>query len=145
MSTTDHSFDIFISTHCFVTMNCTFSYINSVMRSVLWSRTYIRNPFQAWKTLRLNLAQNTNIMEIPHHRKILFHRSVLIKMDLSLKGCFLFLLLRTFCCSGVGVTKPIFPNLLFSNFSKQSNQRLPVWYHIYIWHVSPQLSCGDTW
>ena len=25
------------------------------------------------------------------------------------------------------------------------SQWLPVWYHIHIWQVSPQLSCGDTW
>ena len=36
------------------------------------------------------------------------------------------------------------PFRYFPNFS-QSNQQFPVWYHIHIWQVSPQLSCGDTW
>ena len=45
----------------------------------------------------------------------------------------------------VGVTKPIFSVRLFPNSFKQSNQRLPVWYHVYIWQVSLQLSCRDTW
>ena len=47
---------------------------------------------------------------------------------------------------GLGVTKPIFSVPLFSHFfSEWSKQRLPVGYQVYIWQVSPQRSCGDTW
>ena len=45
---------------------------------------------------------------------------------------------------GVGVTKPISSVPLFSNFSALSNHTLAIEYHVYIWQVSPQLSCGDT-
>ena len=47
--------------------------------------------------------------------------------------------------SGVGVTKPISPvPWFFLNFSLLSKHILTVKYRIYIWQVSPQLSCGDT-
>ena len=32
----------------------------------------------------------------------------------------------------------------FPNFSALLKHILPTWYHVYIWQVSPQLSCGDT-
>ena len=32
----------------------------------------------------------------------------------------------------------------FPNFSALSKQTLAIEYHLYIWQVSPQLSCGDT-
>ena len=51
----------------------------------------------------------------------------------------------SYCSPGVGVTKPIFSVPLFSQFSEWSKQWLPVWYHVHIWQVSAQLSCGDTW
>ena len=44
----------------------------------------------------------------------------------------------------VGVTKPIFSVPLFSIFPLLSKQTLAIEYHVYIWQVLPQLSCGDT-
>ena len=46
--------------------------------------------------------------------------------------------------AGVGVTKPIFSVPLFSTFPLLSKQTVAIEYHVYIWQVSPQLSCGDT-
>ena len=46
--------------------------------------------------------------------------------------------------SGVGVTKPISSIPLFSSFSTSPKHTLAIEYHVYIWRVSPQLSCGDT-
>ena len=45
--------------------------------------------------------------------------------------------------SGVGVTKPISSVPLFSEFLEMSKESLAIEYHVYIWQVSPQLSCGD--
>ena len=45
---------------------------------------------------------------------------------------------------GVGVTKPIFSVPLFSTFSVIVKKALDIEYRVYIWQVSPQLSCGDT-
>ena len=36
------------------------------------------------------------------------------------------------------------PFRYFPNFSALLKHILPTWYHVYIWQVSPQLSCGDT-
>ena len=46
--------------------------------------------------------------------------------------------------SGVGVTKPISSVPLFPKFSALLKNTLTVKYRVYIWQVSPQLSCGDT-
>ena len=46
--------------------------------------------------------------------------------------------------SGVGVTKPISSVPLFSHFLALSEHTLAIEYHVYIWQVSPQLSCGAT-
>ena len=46
--------------------------------------------------------------------------------------------------AGVGVTKPISSVPLFPRFSPLSKHWLPIEYHVYIWQMSPQLSCGDT-
>ena len=51
---------------------------------------------------------------------------------------------NAFRITGVGVTKPIFSVPLFSTFPLLSKQTLAIEYHVYIWQVSPQLSCGDT-
>ena len=45
---------------------------------------------------------------------------------------------------GVGVTKPIFSVPLFSRFSVIVKKTLAIEYRVYIWQLSPQLSCGDT-
>ena len=37
------------------------------------------------------------------------------------------------------------PFRYFPNYSEWYKQWLPEWYQVYIWQVSPQLSCGDTW
>ena len=47
--------------------------------------------------------------------------------------------------SEVGVTKPISSVPPFLLFSTLSIYTLAIEYHVYIWQVSPQLSCGDTW
>ena len=44
---------------------------------------------------------------------------------------------------GVGVTKPISSVPLFSEILVMSEETLAIEYHVYIWQVSPQLSCGD--
>ena len=49
-----------------------------------------------------------------------------------------------FISSGVGVTEPISSIPLLSNFSTSLKYMSPIEYHIYIWQVSLQLSCGDT-
>ena len=46
--------------------------------------------------------------------------------------------------SGVGVTKPISSVPFFPKFSALSKHTLDIGYHVYIWQVSPQLSCGGT-
>ena len=45
---------------------------------------------------------------------------------------------------GVGVTKPISSVPLFSEFSSNVKTNVSYRYHVYIWQVSPQLSCVDT-
>ena len=47
--------------------------------------------------------------------------------------------------SDVGVTKSISPVPLFSSFSTSPNHTLAIENHIYIWRVSPQLSCDGTY
>ena len=44
----------------------------------------------------------------------------------------------------MGVTKPIVLFRFFPNFSPLSKYTLDFEYHVYIWQVSPQLSCGDN-
>ena len=44
----------------------------------------------------------------------------------------------------MGVTKPISSVPLFSYFSASLKYTLAIKYHVYIWQVLPQLSCGDT-
>ena len=51
---------------------------------------------------------------------------------------------QTACWSGVGVTKPISSVPLFSDFFNIVKLCQAIEYHVYIWQVSPQLSCGDT-
>ena len=45
---------------------------------------------------------------------------------------------------GVGVTKPISPFRYFPYILPLSKHWLHFEYHVHIWQVSPQLSCGDT-
>ena len=45
---------------------------------------------------------------------------------------------------GWGVLSQFPPFLHFLKFSSLSKRTLDLEYHIYIWQVSPQLSCGDT-
>ena len=42
-----------------------------------------------------------------------------------------------------GLFMPIFTSLYLPNFSESSEHLLPIEYHIHIWHVLSQLSCGD--
>ena len=51
----------------------------------------------------------------------------------------------SFGVQGVEVTNPIFSVSLFSHFFWMIKNWIPRWYHVHIWQVSPQLSCGDTW
>ena len=45
---------------------------------------------------------------------------------------------------GWGLLSQFSPFRYFPNFSALLKHILPTWYHVYIWQVSPQLSCGDT-
>ena len=45
---------------------------------------------------------------------------------------------------GWGLLSQFFPFRYFLNFSSLSKHTLAVKYRVYIWQVSPQLSCGDT-
>ena len=45
---------------------------------------------------------------------------------------------------GWGLLSQFPPFRYFPNFSALSKQTLAIEYHVYIWQVSPQLSCGDT-
>ena len=45
---------------------------------------------------------------------------------------------------GWGLLSHISPFRYFPIFSALLKHTLPTEYHIYIWQVSPQLSCGDT-
>ena len=45
---------------------------------------------------------------------------------------------------GWGLLSQFLPFRYFPNFSALSKQTLAIEYHVYIWQVSPQLSCGDT-
>ena len=46
---------------------------------------------------------------------------------------------------GWGLLSRIPPFRYFLNFAALSKHTLAIIYHVYIWQVSPQLSCGDTW
>ena len=48
-------------------------------------------------------------------------------------------------CQGWGLLRQFSPFCYFPKFSEWSKQCLAAWYHVHIWQVSPQLSCGDTW
>ena len=48
------------------------------------------------------------------------------------------------CSSGVGLLSQFPPFRYFPNFSGWWKRTLAIEYHVYIWQVSPQLSCGDT-
>ena len=52
---------------------------------------------------------------------------------------------KLFSQPGVGVTKSPFFNFSVTKFSILQQYLLDYLNHIYIWHVSPQLSCGDTY
>ena len=43
-----------------------------------------------------------------------------------------------------GLLSQLPPFRYFPNFSALSKHTLDIKYHVYIWQVSPQLSCGDT-
>ena len=43
-----------------------------------------------------------------------------------------------------GLLSQFSPFRYFPHFPLLSKQTLAIEYHVYIWHVSPQLSCGDT-
>ena len=45
---------------------------------------------------------------------------------------------------GWGLPSQILPFRYFFNFAALSKHTLAIVYHVYIWQVSPQLSCGDT-
>ena len=45
---------------------------------------------------------------------------------------------------GWGLLSQFPPFRYFPNFSKSPKHTLAIEYHVYIWQVSPQLSCGDT-
>ena len=50
-----------------------------------------------------------------------------------------------FCIvQGWGLLRQFPPFRYFANFSALSKQTLAIEYPVYIWQVSPQLSCGDT-
>ena len=46
--------------------------------------------------------------------------------------------------SGVGLLNQFPPSRYFLKFSALSKHTLCIEYHVYIWQVSPQPSCGDT-
>ena len=48
------------------------------------------------------------------------------------------------CIQGWGLLSHFPPFRYFPNFSSLSKHTLAVRYRVYIWQVSPQLSCGDT-
>ena len=48
------------------------------------------------------------------------------------------------CHLGWGLLSQFPPFRYFPKFSALSKHTLTVEYRVYIWHVSPQLSCGDT-
>ena len=47
-------------------------------------------------------------------------------------------------CPGVGLLCQFSPIRYIPNFPSLPKHKLAIEYHIYIWQVSPQLSCGDT-
>ena len=47
-------------------------------------------------------------------------------------------------CLGWGLLSQFSPFRYFPHFPLLSKQKLAIEYHVYIWQVSPQLSCGDT-
>ena len=52
--------------------------------------------------------------------------------------------LGPFIEQGWGLLSRFPPFRYFPNFSALSKHTLDIEYHVYIWQVSPQLSCGDT-
>ena len=46
---------------------------------------------------------------------------------------------------GWGLLRHFPPFCYFPNFSALSKHPFVLEYHVYIWQVSPQLSCGDSW
>ena len=51
---------------------------------------------------------------------------------------------HTLYCTGVGLLNQFSPFRYFPHVPLLSKQTLAIEYHVYIWQVSPQLSCGDT-
>ena len=52
--------------------------------------------------------------------------------------------ISSFRVHGWGLLSQFPPFRYFPNFSALSKHTLYIDYHIYIWQISPQLSCGDT-
>ena len=52
--------------------------------------------------------------------------------------------MMTYCHLGWGLLSEFSPFRYFPHFPLLSKQTLAIEYHVYIWQVSPQLSCGDT-
>ena len=52
--------------------------------------------------------------------------------------------IKTVTDQGWGLLSQFPPFLYFLNFSALSEHMLAIEYHVYIWQVSPQLSCGGT-
>ena len=50
-----------------------------------------------------------------------------------------------FCLPGWGLVSRFPPLHYFPNFSTSPKYMLAIKYHVHIWQVSPQLSCGDTY
>ena len=48
------------------------------------------------------------------------------------------------CYQGWGLLRQFPPSPYFPNFAALWNHTLAIEYHVYIWQVSTQLSCGDT-
>ena len=51
---------------------------------------------------------------------------------------------RIVACQGWELLSQFSPFRYFPHFLLLSKQTLAIEYHVYIWQVSPQLSCGDT-
>ena len=65
-------------------------------------------------------------------------------LDLSSSKCLRISIIPNIYPQGWGLLSQYPPFRYFPHFPLLSKQTLAVEYHVYIWQVSPQLSCGDT-
>ena len=95
--------------------------------------------------LRLGTGNPAGFCSVVVHGKIYGNRKPIIYAVPGIAGPNCNGSLRYYIHQGWGLLNIFSQFRYFLSFSGWSKHWLPVWYHVHIWQVSPQLSCGDTW